>query len=147
MEFIKEIKVDLHKAMKSEEKDKVVTLRSLLAKLKDKQISLGVDLSEKEVLSVIKTLVKQRKESFSIYKKAGRDDLALKEETEFKIYESYLPQSMSLDEIKNLVSCLIKETGVTDISEIGRIMPLIMKRGGSSMDGKIANQVLRELLA
>ena len=54
---------------------------------------------------------------------------------------------MSLDEIKNLVSCLIKETGVTDISEIGRIMPLIMKRGGSSMDGKIANQVLRELLA
>lgn len=147
MKFIEKIKVDMYKAMKNKEKERVTALRNLMAKLKDKEISLGSNLSENESLSVLKTLVKQRKESFSMYEEAGRVDLALKEKAEFEIYELYLPRAMSEDEIKTLVKDLIHETGVTDISEIGKIMPLIMKRGGGSIDGKIANQVLRELLS
>ena len=147
MKFIKKIKIDMYKAMKNKEKDRVVALRNLMAKLKDKEISRGSDLSEKEILSVLKTLVKQRKESFSMYEAAERKDLALKEKKELEVYELYLPQAMSSDEIKTLVKGLIHETGVTEISEIGKVMPLIMKRGGSSIDGKIANQVLRELLS
>lgn len=147
MKFNEKIKVDMYEAMKLEEKERVIALRNLLAKLKDKEISLGGNLSEKDGMNVLKTLVKQRKESYSIYKEAGRNDLALKEKTELKIFERYLPKAMSQDEIKTLVQDLIHETGVTDISEIGKIMPLIMKRGGGSIDGKIANQVLRELLS
>ena len=147
MKFIEKIKVDMYKAMKNKEKERVTALRNLMAKLKDKEISLGSNLSENESLSVLKTLVKQRKESFSMYEEAGRVDLALKEKAEFEIYELYLPRAMSEDEIKTLVKDLIHETRVTDISEIGKIMPLIMKRGGGSIDGKIANQVLRELLS
>ncbi len=147
MKFNEKIKVDMYEAMKLEEKERVIALRNLLAKLKDKEISLGGNLSEKDGMSVLKTLVKQRKESYSIYEEAGRNDLALKEKTELKIFERYLPKAMSQDEIKTLVQDLIHETGVIDISEIGKIMPLIMKRGGGSIDGKIANQVLRELLS
>lgn len=147
MKFIEKIKVDMYEAMKNKEKERVTALRNLMAKLKDKEISLGTNLSENESLSVLKTLVKQRKESFSMYEEAGRVDLALKEKAEFEIYELYLPRAMSKDEIKTLVKDLIHETRVTDISEIGKIMPLIMKRGGGSIDGKIANQVLRELLS
>ena len=147
MKLIEKIKVDMYKAMKNKEKERIIALRNLMAKLKDKEISLGTNLSENDSLSVLKTLVKQRKESFSMYEEAGRVDLALKEKAELEIYELYLPRAMSKGEIKTLVKDLIHETRVTDISEIGKIMPLIMKRGGGSIDGKIANQVLRELLS
>ena len=85
MKFIEKIKVDMYKAMKNKEKERVTALRNLMAKLKDKEISLGSNLSENESLSVLKTLVKQRKESFSMYEEAGRVDLALKEKAEFEI--------------------------------------------------------------
>jgi uncharacterized protein YqeY len=81
-----------------------------------------------------------------MYEKAERNDLAIKEKIELQVYESYLPQIMSSAETKIFVKNLIDETGVVDISEIGKIMPLIMERGDGSVDGKIANQVLRELL-
>jgi uncharacterized protein YqeY len=146
MKFIKKIKIDMYEAMKNKNKNIVIALRNLLAKLKVKEISKRSDLSEKECLSVIKTLVKQRKESLLMYEKAERNDLAIKEKIELQVYESYLPQIMSSAETKIFVKNLIDETGVVDISEIGKIMPLIMERGDGSVDGKIANQVLRELL-
>ena len=146
MKFIKKIKIDMYEAMKNKNKNIVIALRNLLAKLKVKEISKKSDLSEKECLSVIKTLVKQRKESLLMYEKAERNDLAIKEKIELQVYESYLPQIMSPAETKIFVKNLIDETGVVDISEIGKIMPLIMQRGDGSIDGKIANQVLRELL-
>jgi uncharacterized protein YqeY len=82
-----------------------------------------------------------------MYEKANRKDLAEKESAELKILEQYLPKSMSEEETKNLIIKLIDEIGVTDISQIGKIMPHIMKNGGGSIDGKMANKILRELLS
>jgi uncharacterized protein YqeY len=147
MDFIEKIKADMYEAMKKKEKTKTGTLRTLLSKLKDKQINSGKVLSELEGLSLIKTLVKQRKESCEMYEKANRKDLAEKESAELKILEQYLPKSMSEEETKNLIIKLIDEIGVTDISQIGKIMPHIMKNGGGSIDGKMANKILRELLS
>lgn len=147
MDFIEKIKADMYEAMKKKEKTKTGTLRTLLSKLKDKQINSGKVLSELESLNLIKTLVKQRKESYEMYEKANRKDLAEKESAELKILEQYLPKSMSEEEIKNLIIKLIDEIGVTDISQIGKIMPQIMKNGGGSIDGKMANKILRELLS
>ena len=79
------IKVDMYAAMKSGDKDKAGALRTLFAKLKVKQINARKDLTEKECISVIKTLVKQRQESIEMYKKAGREGLALKEKLELDI--------------------------------------------------------------
>ena len=146
MSFIEKIKLDMYSAMKSGEKEKADTLRNLLAKLKDRQIEKRGDLSEKDGLAVIKSQVKQRKESSEIFEKANRLELAEKEKNEMAILGSYLPQMMSDDEIRSLVSSIIEDTGADSISDIGKVMPVILARGGGRIDGKKANAIVRELL-
>jgi len=136
----------MYDAMKSGDKDKAGTLRTLLAKLKDRQINNRKDLTEKDCISVIKTLVKQREEAADMYEKAGRESLAQKEKIEFDILNSYLPEMMSEVEIRNLVESVISETNAKGITEMGKVMPLVMQKGGDAIDGKMANQILRELL-
>ena len=136
----------MYDAMKSGDKDKAGTLRTLLAKLKDRQINNRKDLTEKDYISVIKTLVKQREEAADMYEKAGRESLAQKEKIEFDILNSYLPEMMSEVEIRNLVESVISETNAKGITEMGKVMPLVMQKGGDAIDGKMANQILRELL-
>ena len=146
MDYIEKIKVDMYAAMKSGDKDKAGTLRTLLAKLKDKQINTRKDLTEKECISVIKTLVKQRKESIEMYEKAGREGLAMKEKLELDILSVYLPEMMDEGETRKLVEAVITETNAKGLSDLGKVMPIVMQKGGSRIDGKIANQILRELL-
>ena len=146
MNFIESIKTDMYSAMKSGDRDTAVTLRTLLAKLKDRQINSQKDITEKECMSVIKTLVKQRLESAEMYEKAERDDLANKERIELKILSSYLPQMLSENEIRELVQSAITETKAEGLEDIGKVMPLVMKRGGDAVDGKTANKILREIL-
>jgi len=146
MGIIEKIKTEMYRAMKSGEKEKVGTLRVLLAKLKDKQINQGKDLSEQDGLAVIKTLVKQRKESVEMYENANRPELAEKEKIELGFLESYLPQMMSNDEVRAIVTNAIEETSATGLGDIGKVMPLVMQKGAGSIDGKSANVILRELL-
>ena len=146
MSFIDTIKADMYTAMKSGEKKTAGTLRTLLAKLKDQQINTGKELSDQEGLNVIKTLVKQRRESIEMYEQATRPDLAEQEKIELNILESYLPQMMTEDETRSLVVSVIEETGSIGMGDIGKVMPVIMQRGAGSVDGKTANLILRELL-
>ena len=146
MDYIETIKVDMYAAMKSGDKDKAGALRTLFAKLKDKQINTRKDLTEKECISVIKTLVKQRQESIEMYEKAGREGLAIKEKLELDILSVYLPEMMDEGETRKLVEAVITETNAKGLSDLGKVMPIVMQKGGSKIDGKIANQILRELL-
>ena len=146
MDYMEIIKVDMYAAMKSGDKDKSGALRTLFAKLKDKQINNRKDLTEKECISVIKTLVKQRQESIGIYEKAGRGGLAIKEKLELDILSVYLPAMMDKGKTRKLLQDVITETNAKGLSDIGKVMPIVMQKGGSRIDGKIANQILRELL-
>ena len=136
----------MHSSMKSKNELDTKVLRVLLAKLKEAQINRGKNLTEQECISVIKTLVKQRKEAAEIYKKANRMDLSEKENSENKILSRYLPKMLTVNEIKKIVEKIIKENNIKNISQIGVAMPLIMKTGGGGIDGKIANQILRDIL-
>ena len=140
------IKKDMYSAMKSGEKEKAGTLRTLLAKLKDCQINTRQELSENDYLKVIKTLVKQRKEAFEMYEKANRQNLADKENAELLILETYLPKMMTEPEIRSLVESIISETAAQGVADIGKVMPIVMQRGSGKVDGKKANLILRELL-
>ena len=140
------IKQDMYSAMKSGEKEKAGTLRTLLAKLKDRQINTRQELSKDDCLKVIKTLVKQRKEAADMYAKADRQKLADKENSELIILESYLPKMMTEPEIRSLVESVISETAAQGVADIGKVMPIIMQRGRGKVDGKKANLILRELL-
>ena len=146
MDYIETIKVDMYAAMKSGDKDKAGTLRTLLAKLKDKQINTRKDLTEKDRISVIKTLVKQRKESIEMYEKAGREGLAIKEKLELDILSVYLPEMMDEGDTRKLVQAVITETNAKGLSDLGKDMPIVMQKGGSQINGTMANQILRELL-
>ena len=146
MSFIDTIKADMYTAMKSGEKEIVGTLRTLLAKLKDQQINSGKKLSDQEGLNVIKTLVKQRRESIKMYEQGNRPDLAKQEKIELNILKSYLPQMMTEDETRSLVVSVIEETDSIGMEDVGKVMPVVMQRGAGSVDGKTANMILRELL-
>ena len=146
MKLLEKIINEMYLSMKSGDKIKANALRTLVSKLKDQQIKLRKDISDEEALKVIKTLVKQRKESAQIFLEAGREELAQKENLETSILEKYLPKMISDDEIRVLVEGIVKEIGAKDLSDIGKVMPLVMKRGKGKVDGKLANDILKELL-
>ena len=146
MSLLKNITDDMYLSMKLGDKEKANTLRTLISKLKDQQIKLRKDISDEEALKIIKTLVKQRKESAEIYSKAGREELAQKENFEISILNNYLPKLMSEEDVLSLIKKIVNETNAKDLSDIGKVMPLVMQRGEGKVDGKIANSILRSLL-
>ena len=129
MSFIESIKTDMYSAMKSGDKEKAGTLRTLLAKLKDRQINTRQELTDNDCINVIKTLVKQRKEAAKMYDDAKRPKLAEKEKIELEILETYLPKMMTEQETRTLIENVINETGAEGISDIGKVMPIVMQRG------------------
>lgn len=147
MSFIKKIKTDMYSAMKDRIKYKSTILRTALAKLKDAEIGNKKPMTDKECISIIKTMIKQRKESFNLYQKGNREDLANIEKKEYEILESYIPELMSENETKSIVLQAIKDSNATKINEIGKVMSLVMKIGGDQIDGKVANRIVRELLS
>jgi len=146
MSLLKNITDEMYLSMKSGDKEKANTLRTLISKLKDQQIKLRKDISDEEALKIIKTLVKQRKESAEIYSKAGREELAQKENFEISILNNYLPKLMSEEDVLSLIKKIVNETNAKDLSDIGKVMPLVMQRGKGKVDGKVANRILRSLL-
>ena len=146
MSLLKNITDEMYLSMKSGDKEKANTLRTLISKLKDQQIKLREDISDEETLKIIKTLVKQRRESAEIYSKAGREELAEKENFEISILDNYLPKLMSEKDVLSLIKKIVDETHAKDLSDIGKVMPLVMQRGKGKVDGKIANRILRSLL-
>ena len=146
MSLLKNITNEMYSSMKSGDKEKANTLRTLISKLKDQQIKLREDISDEETLKVIKTLVKQRRESAEIYSKAGREELAEKENFEISILDNYLPKLMSDEDVLSLIKKIVDETNAKYLSDIGKVMPLVMQRGKGKVDGKIANRILRSLL-
>ena len=146
MSLFKKIQNDMYTAMKAGEKESTNTLRITLAKLKDKQIEKRDDLTEEEVIKIIQTLVKQRKESIELYVQGGRNELADIEKNEIALLKKYLPQMISENDIKNIVETVINEVGATSISDMGKIMPEVMKRGKGLIDGRIAQKFVQESL-
>tara|TARA_Y100001970_G_C14019258_1_gene742616 strand:+ start:322 stop:765 length:444 start_codon:yes stop_codon:yes gene_type:complete len=147
MNFINKIKTDMYSAMKNGEQYKSTILRSALAKLKDAEINNKKPISDKQSISIIKTMIKQRKESFNLYRQGNREDLANIEKKEYQLLELYIPEIMSENEIKDIVLKAIKDSNATKINEMGKVMSLVMKIGGDQIDGKIANKFVQELLS
>ena len=146
MSLFDTIKTDMYKAMKSGDKSRSTALRSALSKIKDKEIEKRDNLKDEEVIKVLKTLVKQRKESISLYKKANRNELADEEENEKKIYEEYLPIMLSDEEVEIIVKDAISDVNAQSMKDIGKVMPEIMKKGKGLIDGKLAQQIVQKLL-
>tara|TARA_B100001540_G_C15374691_1_gene447296 strand:- start:52 stop:495 length:444 start_codon:yes stop_codon:yes gene_type:complete len=146
MNYIEKIKQDMYAAMKSKDKVKATILRSLLSNLKKIEIEKKEPIAEPEYLSIVKKMVKQLKESIDVYSQAGRIELAEKEKSELSIIEAYLPKQFSEKEISELIKNIISEISAKNISDIGKVMAIVMKKGGGKVDGGIANRIAKELL-
>ena len=132
--------------MKSGDKIKTNILRTLLSKLKEKQIEKKGDINEGEYFSIIKKLVKQLKESADAYQKAGRLELYKKEVSELDILEEYLPEILSEEQTLDLINKVISQTSASSLSDMGKVMSLIMNESNGKVDGNIANRLVKELL-
>ena len=137
---------DMYAAMKNGDKHKTGTLRVALSTLKDKKIEKREDLTDVEAIKIIQNLVKQRKEAADIYKENGRNDLMEIENAELEILNAYLPQMMSEDDLRILVQKVVDDTGASSLSDIGKVMPEVMKQSAGKADGKMAQSIVRELL-
>ena len=146
MNYIEEIKQDMYAAMKSKDKVKATILRSFLSNLKKIEIEKKDPIEKHEYLSIVKKMVKQLKESIDVYSQAGRIELAEKEKSELNIMEAYLPKQFSEKEILELIKNIISEISAKNISDIGKVMAIVMKKGGGKVDGGIANRIAKELL-
>ena len=147
MSIFNNIKTDMYNAMKAGEKVKSTALRTALSKIKDKQIEKRNPLNDDEIIKVLRGLVKQRDESIRLYFDAGRIDLADNEKLEKKYLENYLPKMLDIEETKIIVETAIKDLDADSVSDIGKIMSEVMKRGKGLIDGNIARQIVTSLLS
>ena len=146
MDYTEKIKQDMYLAMKANEKLKANILRSLLALLKKKQIEDKNTPSEEIFYSIVKKMAKQLKESMKVYYEAGRKELAETEKSELKIIQEYLPKQLSEQKTLELIKTVITQISANSISDIGKVMSLVMQQGGGKVDGGIANRIAKQLL-
>lgn len=146
-----QIKEELKTAMKARDAVKLRTVRSMLTAFTNELVATGStpqgELSDEGVLSVIKRLSKQRKESILQYEAAGRPELAEPEKEELVVLESYLPQMMSRDEIRPIVEKKIAEMGTVDKSKMGILIGSLMKEFAGKAEGSDVKAVIEEILA
>ncbi len=147
MAIVEQVERDLVAAMKAREELRLSVLRMTKTALKHKQIELGKPLSDDQAFAVLRSLVKQRRDSVEQFRKGGREDLATKEEAEIEILQAYLPAEASEEEIGAAVAAAIAETGAAGPQDLGKVMKAVMsKLAGKNADGRRVNQVVRAKL-
>lgn len=147
MEIREKILADIKSAMVSKDTVKLNTLRFLNAQIKNKEIdSRPTPITAEDVMSVVKKLVKQRKESIEQFTAAGRTDLADNETAELRVLEAYLPAQMTREQIEAIVLDVMAATGAKTIKEMGTVMKETMARTAGAADGKLISEVIKSKL-
>lgn len=141
------IKDDLKKAIKSQDNIKKSVYRFILSAIHNEEIKLGKELDNDMVMKQMIKQAQQRKESIEAFKLGSREDLISKETQELKIIEQFLPEQIEESEIKNLAQQTINEVGAESVKDLGKVMPILMKKLAGKAEGKIVNKVVTELLS
>lgn len=141
------IKDDLKKAIKSKDNIKKTVYRFILSDIHNEEIKLGKELDNNMVMKLMIKQAQQRKDSIEAFKLGSREDLINKEAQELKIIEQFLPAQIDENQIKNLAQQTIDEVGAESVKDLGKVMPILMKKLAGKADGKIVNKVVTELLS
>ena len=143
-----QIIADMTVAMKAKDAPRTSTLRMVKAAITNREKEGGDALTDEDVTKLLRSQLKQRRDSVEQYEKAGRQDLVDKEKAEIAIIETYLPQAASQEEIDQAVSAAIAETGATSIKEMGAVMKTAMARlTGKNADGKVVSETVKAKLS
>lgn len=148
MELREKLMNDMKTAMREKNQVRLDTIRFLQAAIKNREIEVRPDaITGEEILSVIKKMVKQRKESIEQYVAAARQDLADKEIAELKVIEEYMPAQMSREQIEKVVGETIAELKATTIKDMGSVMKAVSAKTAGSADNKIVSEIIKSKLA
>lgn len=138
---------ELKEALKARDELKLSVVRMIKASLKNRSIEKTAPLTDDEVIAVLSTMAKQRRESIEQFAKAGRMELVEKEKRELEILHSYLPAQLSPEEIDGIIRAAIAETGASSAGDMGKVMKIVSPKTKGLADGKAVNQRVKELLS
>ena len=148
MSLSKQIVADLTAAMKAQDAAKTSTLRMVKAAMMNRQIEKGSELDDEEMQKLLRSLVKQRRDSIEQYEKAGRQVLVDKEQAEIDVIDTYLPKAASQEEIEQVVAAVISETGASSMKDMGKVMKAVQAAlAGKNADGRLVSEVVKAKLA
>ncbi|MBI3049992.1 MAG: GatB/YqeY domain-containing protein [Acidobacteria bacterium] len=138
---------DIAAAMKAKDAPRLSALRMMKAAIMNREVEKGRALDDAEVVQVVASLVKQRRDSIEQFSKAGRADLVDKETGEIAVLEAYLPPAATAEEIDAAISAAIAETGAASPKDLGKVMKAVMpKLAGRTADGRTINEAVRRKL-
>ncbi len=149
MSLKEKLTADMKEAMKAREegRQRLGVIRMVRGAIRQQEIDGQKELDDDAVLAVISKEVKQRRDSIEEFKKGGREDLVAQNEAEIAVLMAYLPQQMAEGEIRKLVQDAITATGASSPKEMGKVMKELMPKVKGRADGKLVNQIVRELLS
>lgn len=148
MSLSEKIIADLTTSMKAQDAQRTSTLRMIKAAMMNRKIEKGSDLDDEEMQKLLRSLVKQRRDSVEQYEKAERPELAEKEQAEIKVIEEYLPQAATREEIEAAVAAAVTETEATSMKDMGRVMKAVQAGlAGKNADGRLVSEIVKEKLA
>ncbi|CAM3892526.1 hypothetical protein COJ48_03325 [Bacillus cereus] len=147
MSLLGRLNDDMKQAMKNKQKEKLTVIRMVKAALQNEGIKLQHTLTEEEELTVLAREVKQYKDSLLEFKKAGREDLVDKLQSEIQILSAYLPEQLTEEELADLIKQVISEVGATSKADMGKVMTAIMPKVKGKTDGSLVNKLVIQLLA
>jgi uncharacterized protein YqeY len=138
---------DMKDAMRAKDSVRLTTIRQLRSAIKNKEIELGKSLDDESIVGVITTQGKQRREAAQMYRENDRLELAEKEDAELEILLAYLPAQLDEAELRSVISAVIAEVGAASPKDMGKVMGPVMAKTRGCADGKLVNQLVKELLA
>jgi uncharacterized protein YqeY len=137
---------DMKASMRAGEKERLATIRLILAAIKQREVDERIDLDDSMVIAVLDKMSKQRRESIDQFGKAGRTDLVDKENGELTIIQSYMPKQLSDAEIDVMIADAIKSTGASSVKDMGKVMGILKpKLAGRADMGKVGASIKSKL--
>ena len=148
MALEEKIMTDLKAAMLAKDEKSLRSLRAIKAAIIVAKTAEGAGgiLKEEDEVKMLQKLVKQRKDSLEIFEKQNREDLAVKEREEIDVIEKFLPKQMEAEELKKIISDIIKQTGASSAADMGKVIGMANKQLAGKADGKTISAVVKELL-
>jgi uncharacterized protein len=147
MDVKKKLEEEMVTAAKAKDKIRLSAVRMLKTALHNKEIDLIRPLNENEVLQVLSSMIKQRKDSIEQFAKGGRTDLVEKEEAELKILQEFMPAQISEEEVDAIIKKTIEEAGAVSVKDMGKVMKILMPKLTGTADGKIVGEKVKAFLS
>ena len=134
-------------SMKNRDKEITSTLRMAISELKKEEIDKRIDLEDEQVIQILQRMIKQRKDSYSQFSDAGRNELAEKEQNEINILSDFLPVQLSEKELNSIVKEVIKETAASGPQDMGKVMGSLKQRIQGNADMGLVSKIVKENLS